>query len=334
MRFVLPQSRRTSLIALVAAVIAASAIVEHMTPASLLPPPERPFAATGNPLVRIGQSSYPRHATGADDVQTTVGAPPHRLVSQSSSTDEFLYTVVPPERVVGVSENAYRESISNVYVLAQRYQPAVALDPERVLRLEPDLVFTPAAARSDLPALLRAAQLPVYRMQTAFETLASIEAHIHLVGYLTGEDTRADSEACRFRAVVRRAARRKPAGARSPRVMGFGGIYSYGSKTLFNDILRVLGAENVAARHGFVGYDRVTDEHIVRWNPEWIVAGADRGRVEQVRDRLLANPAVAVTTAGRRRQVVVFENHVFLPLSPFTAQLIEALGEALYGGRS
>ena len=330
----MPQSPRRPLIALVAALVAASAVVEHMTPDSLLPPPERPFAATGNPLVRIGHSSYPRHATGADDVPTTVPAPPRRLVSQSWSTDEFLYSVVPPERVVGVSESAFRESLSNVYALAQRYHPDLALDPERVLRLEPDLVFTPASARSDLPGLLRAAQLPVYRMDTAFETLASIEAHIRLVGYLTGEDSRAASEASRFRAVVCRAPQRKPAGARSPRVMGFGGIYSYGSKTLFNDILRVLGAENVAARHGFVGYDRVTDEHIIRWNPEWIVAGADRGRVERVRARLLANPAVAATTAGRRRQVLVFENHVFLPLSPFTAQLIDALGDALYGGRS
>lgn len=334
MRGALPQSGVRPFIVLVAALVAASAVVENMTPANLLPPPERPFASRGNPLVRMGHSSYPRHATGADEVQTMVGAPPQRLVSQSSSTDEFLYTVVPPERVVGVSESAYRESISNVYALAQRYYPAVAVDPERVLRLEPDLVFTPASARADVPGLLRAAQLPVYRMDTAFETLASIEAHIRLVGYLTGEDARADSEACRFRAVVDRATHRKPAGARSPRVMGFGGIYSYGSKTLFNDILRVLGAENVAARHGFVGYDRVTDEHIVRWNPEWIVAGADRGRVKHVRARLLANPAVAVTTAGRRRQVVVIENHVFLPLSPFTVQLIEALGDALYGERS
>jgi ABC-type hemin transport system substrate-binding protein len=116
--------------------------------------------------------------------------------------------------------------------------------------------------------------------------------------------------------------------------MGFGGIYSYGSETLFSDILRVLGAENVAATHGFVGYDRVGDEHIVRWNPEWIVAGADRGFVEAVRARLLANPAIAATIAAQRGQVVVLEHQVFLPLSPYTSNLVEALAAALYGGAS
>jgi iron complex transport system substrate-binding protein len=114
--------------------------------------------------------------------------------------------------------------------------------------------------------------------------------------------------------------------------MGFGGTYSYGSETLLNDILRVLGAENVAATHGFVGYDRVTDEHIVRWNPDWIIAGAEPGKVEQVRARMLANPAIAATTAAQSGRIVVLEHHVFLPLSPFTAQLVEAIATALYGG--
>ena len=166
-----------------------------------------------------------------------------------------------------------------MYELARRYRPVVANDPERVLRANPDLVLTPADARSDVPGLLRAAGIPLYRIYTTFQTLRSIEEHIRLVGYLTGEDARAQVEIVRFRSTVARAAARKPPGMRAPRVLGLGGTYSYGSQTLMSDILRVLGAENIAATHGLVGYDRVTDEHIVRWNPEWIVAGADRGQV-------------------------------------------------------
>ena len=166
-----------------------------------------------------------------------------------------------------------------------------------------------------------------------FATLESIEEHIRLVGYLSGEDERAAIEVQRFQGAIRRAASLKPSGAPPPRVMGFGGSYSYGSETLFTDIMRVLGAENVAATHGLVGYDRVTDERIVQWNPDWIIAGADRGTVEQVHARLMASPAIASTNAARRGQVVVLEHHVFLPLSPFTARLVESIADALYGGR-
>ncbi|MGH9255671.1 MAG: ABC transporter substrate-binding protein [Vicinamibacterales bacterium] len=327
-------TRSAPLVVLAGAVVAASIVAAYVTPASLLPRPERPFEGYGSRVVRMGGASFPRDARGADDVVARVEVAPRRLVSQSMSTDEYLYSILPPERIVGVSESAYQERISNVYDMARTHAPVVATNVERVLRSNPDLVFIPAEARSDVPGLLRAAGVPVYRIPTMFPTLVSIEEHIRLVGYLSGEDARAEVEARRFRAAIDRAAARKPPGARAPRVMGFGGLYSYGSDTLFSDILRVLGAENVAATHGFVGYDRVTDEHIVRWDPEWIVAGADRGLVAQVRRRLLAHPAIAATTAARRGQVVVLENHIFLPLSPFTSRLVEALAEALYGGTS
>lgn len=322
------------LAALGAAIVVATLVVYQWTPAGLLPTPARPPGAPRPPQVRVEGDAYPRHAIGADGVRTAIEAPPRRLVSQSLSSDEFLYAIVPPERVVGVSDAAFESKFSNVHQVAMQYRPIVALDPERILRVRPDLILTPADARSEVPGLLRAAGIPVHRIETMFPTLASLEEHIRLVGYLTGEDARADAELRRFRDVIARAASRKPAGAPAPRVMGFGGIYSYGSNTLFHDILRTLGAENVAATHGFVGYDRVTDEHIVQWDPDWIVAGADRGRVDDVRAQLMARPAIAATSAAARGQIVVLENHVFLPLSPFTSQLVEALAEALYGSAS
>lgn len=315
--------------ALTIAVLAAATF----TPASLLTSPERPYAGYGNPTVRTESPAYPRAATGTDDVRAVVAAAPRRLVSQHWSTDEFLYAVAPPERVVGVSESAYQRPISNVIALAERYQPIVSTDIERVLRADPDLIFTPESSRADTPALFRRAGVPVYRMHTMFETLASIEAHIRLVGYLTGEDGRADHEVRRFRQAIDRAAARRVPGV-TPRVMGFGGRYSYGSRTLFSDIVRVLGAENIAATHGLVGYDRVTDEHIARWDPEWIVAGAPRGTADITRRQLLDNPAIAATTAAQRGQIVVLEQHVFLAMSPFTGAFVEALADALYGRAS
>lgn len=321
------------LVALAGALILASVAVSELAPASLLPLPERPFEGYGNPDVRVESVEYPRHATGADEVRVQIDRPPRRIVSQYSSTDEFAYAVIPPDRIVGVSQNAYQRRVSNVYAFAERYQPVIAADPERVLRAAPDLVLAPQSARSDLPALLRASGLPVYRMYTMFSTLASIEDHIRLVGYLSGEDALAAIKLRRFQEAIGRAASLKPSDSAPPRVMGFGGSYSYGSETLFTDILRVLGAENVAATHGLVGYDRVTDERIVQWNPDWIIAGADRGTTEQAHARLMASPAIASTNAARKGQVIVLEHQVFLPLSPFTARLVESIAEALYGNR-
>jgi iron complex transport system substrate-binding protein len=317
---------------LVAAAACTCLAVHVWGPADLLAVPERPFAY-GTPGVRIEGTAFPRHATGADDVRVRIDGAPQRIVSQDAHADEYLYSIVPPQRVVGVSISAYDRDVSNLIDLVSRYRPIVSGDPEALVRLNPDLVIAPASARADAVSLLRHAGLPVYRVYTMFETLAAIEDHLRLIGYLTGEDARAEHEIRRFTSVVARAAARRPAGAR-PEVLGLGGAYSYGSKTLFADILRVLGAENVAARHGLVGYDRITDEHIVRWDPEWIVAGANRGTVAETCARLLARPAIAGTRAARKGRVLVFENQVFLPLSPFTSQLVEALSRSLYAERS
>ena len=142
-------------------------------------------------------------------------------------------------------------------------------------------------------------------------------------------------EIVRFRGTVTQAAARRPANMAAPRVLGFGlgGGYSYGSRTLFNDILRVLGAENVSATHGLVGYDRASDERIVGWNPDWIVASADPGMADRTRASLLARPSIAETDAARLGHIVILDNRVFLPLSPFTSALVESLSRALYGKR-
>jgi iron complex transport system substrate-binding protein len=320
-------------IALGLALVAVSALVARMTPVDLLRPPERPFAGYGNREVRLEGASYPRHATGADDVRMTIARPARRIVTQQMSADEYVYAIAPPEHVVGVSDTAYERRISNVYEQAERFHPAIALDPERALYADPDLVFSPAGARADLPSLLRRAGLPVYRLHTMPSTLADIAAHIRLTGYLTGEDARADAELRRFEDVVRRAAARRPANAPRPRVLGLGGRYSYGSETLFHDIIRTLGGINLAAEHGLRGYDAINEEHIIRWNPQWIIAGADRGTTSQALARLLANPAIAGTDAAKRGQILVVEHHVFLPLSPYTSLLIQAIADAIYPQR-
>ena len=70
-----------------------------------------------------------------------VARPARRIVSQYWSIDEYVYSVAPPDRVVAVSESAYLPNISNVYRDVQKFRPVIATDPERVLRLDPDLLL-------------------------------------------------------------------------------------------------------------------------------------------------------------------------------------------------
>jgi iron complex transport system substrate-binding protein len=291
----------------------------------------RPGDGFGNPAIRTGSMQYPREAIDSDSFVVRVARPARRIVSQYWSIDEYVYSVVPPERVVAVSESAYQEAFSNVYEQARRYQPVIATDPERVLRLDPDLLIVSNSSRADFCAIVRSAQVPIYRAFTMFTTLDQIAETIRVTGYLTGEDAAAKSQIDLFWSEVNRAKARRPANAPRPRILGYGGMYTYGKETLFNDIVQTLGGINVGAEGGLKGYDQVSSEQIIRWNPEWIVAGAEKGKTKELLARLMADPGISLTQAARNGHILVFEQHVFLPMSPFTRLIMNTLAEALYG---
>lgn len=308
----------------------AAGVQRYVSPPSGL---QLPLADTheADVLIRIGSKQYPRWAIDRDDITIRIPKPTHRIVSQNFSTDDFVYSVAPPQDVVAVSESAYAKGFSNVYDFVERFHPAISSDPERVLALNPDLLIVSSDSRADYTSLARSTGVPLYRMETLFPTLDSIEQTIRLTGYLTGNDEAAEKAARHFRAAIDAAKALRPPNAPKPRVLGLGGTYSYGKTTLFQDICDNLGAINVGAENGLVGYDAISFEQIVRWDPEWIIAGADPGKTEQTRQRLLHDPAISLTQAARNNHIVVLENHVFLPISPYSILLVQAMAQALYG---
>jgi iron complex transport system substrate-binding protein len=284
----------------------------------------------GDARVRMGKSQYPRESVDSDEVTVSIARPAHRIVSQYWSIDEFVYTILPPQDVVAVSQSAYAEEITNVLQNVQQFKPAVATDVERVVALDPDLMLVSREGRADFTSLARSSGVPVYRIETSFETLDQIEQNIRLVGYMTGQDESAANEASRFHAAIEKAASMRPPGAK-PRILGLGGPYSYGTKTLFQDIVTKLGGVNVGAENGLVSYDAVNFEQLVRWDPEWVIAGAKTGSEKQILANLMADPAISLTQAARNGHIVVLDNRVFLPMSPYTSILVQAIADAIYG---
>ena len=67
------------------------------------------------------------------------------------------------------------------------------------------------------------------------------------------------------------------------------------------------------------------------WYPDWIVSGTGGAEPPDVVRKLLADPAIAATTAGRKAQVLVVEDHYYLTMSQHVVHLVNAIAEALYG---
>ena len=295
-------------------------------PAALSREPEAPSAVTGD--------AFPRVVRDAHGDTLRLEQPPARLGSQALSTDEFLFAIVPADRIVVASPYAADTRYSFVADLAGATDSASAEDPESIVLRSPEVLFVSHTARAEYVEQVRASGIPVFRMTTVFEHLEQIASALRVTGFVVGEDEAAEREVRRLRERIRAAGELAAPVGKPARVLAFSNFaHTLGAGSLFDRIVTDLGAVNVAAEQGVGPYGSITSEQVAAWNPDWIVAGVEPGHARTERDRLLADPGIAVTRAGREDQLLLIENRAYLSMSQHAVVVMETLAAALHGGK-
>lgn len=135
--------------------------------------------------------------------------PPRRIVCLTEETVETLYLLGEQDRIVGVSGYVVRPP------QARRDKPKVSAftsaDTEKILALEPDLVFAFSDLQADIVADLLRRGLQVHAFN--HRTVAGILDMIRMVGAMVGAADRAEALAQGYEtrlAEARRAAERLP----------------------------------------------------------------------------------------------------------------------------
>ncbi len=284
----------------------------------------------GSPSAR----GFPKTFTDYHGFELTLPKPPARIASQALATDSFLFATVPPERIVAVSMYATEPQYSNIVELVRHYNIPSIRDAEYAIRLDPDLLLISNISRADFTDLVRQAGVPTYSMRTVFGSLDEISVGLRTIGELTGEPETAAVALAEFEAAIEAVLSKRPAVAQHPppRVLALSGYsYTSGKGSLFEDIVQVLGAINVGSEQGIGEWGKVGSEQIAGWNPDWIVSGTGGADPSDVLQKLLADPAISVTTAGNKKQVLVVEDRHYLAMSQHVVHLVNAIAEALYG---
>ena len=74
----------------------------------------------------------------------------------------------------------------------------------------------------------------------------------------------------------------------------------------------------------------MSTEQVVEWQPDFIITGAEEGKFEEAKRRLLTNPAVASTNAARAGRIIAIDNRYLLSVSHYIVLAIRALADELY----
>ena len=287
-------------------------------------------ATVSETVAESGSDGFPRSIQTIDG-EIVVPEKPRRIVSQTLLTDEVLLEICPTDRLVGIHTVSLDPAFSNCLELAEPLADRAVNGTEAIISLEPDLVFVASFSRAEVIDQLQAGcEAPIVRFSD-FDNLDQIRNNIEMTGYLIGEETATEVLVDKMDTRIREAVSRIPKGATPPKVVSFGpASYTAGGGTLFDDILKTIGAVNLAAVNGVDRFGQIGTEQVAFWNPDWVICGVDPGAEESTRDWFFENPVLQATRAGREDHLLLVPNRLYTAASQHVADLVELLVEEIY----
>lgn len=278
-------------------------------------------------------AGFPRTLRDGGGELVTIPAPPRRIVSQTLGTDEILFDICERERIVAFSEVALDPKYSPLATSLRDARALSTRTAEEIIQLDPDLIFVASYSRAELVEQLKSTGTTVFRF-TNFSRLEEIARNIRGVGRAVGEEARAEELAVRMERELESIRAGIPPAAKPPRVMLYGRSgNTAGADTSFDAVARAAGAVNVTAEKGLKGYPKISAEQLTEWQPDYIVVGAEEGKFEEAKRRLLDDPAVAATDAARAGRVIVLDNRYLLSVSHYVVRAVRGLADELYANR-
>jgi len=243
--------------------------------AGLLPAAVLVASACAGPA--IAADRFPVALTDDRGVVVRLASPPRRIVSLAPSITEIVFLLGRGDSLVGVTRYCNVPSAASVL---PKIGGVSDPDVERIVALSPDLVLctTDGNPREKVRAL---EEMGVPCFAVSPQDLGAVFGSIERLGVLLGAADRGRAEAASLR---RRAglARSRSAAAETPAVLfvvSTAPIIAAGGGTFMDELVRLSGGRNAAAR--FSGrYPRLSVEELVAARPDVIfvagMAGVER----------------------------------------------------------
>ncbi|WP_147804939.1 ABC transporter substrate-binding protein [Alkalicoccus halolimnae] len=216
---------------------------------------------------------FPVTITDHAGEEVTIEEEPESIITLQPSDTETLFELGAGDRLVGVSEycNYPEEALEIENVGAQD------MDAERILSLNPDLIFVSGyhhSSHADILDQYREAGINVVVVEGPESFEATYET-IEMLGEATGTTEEAEATVTEMKEGMTALAEQSESIEEEDRkkvwveVAPSPDIFTTGQGTFMNEMLETINAENAAA--DFEGWASVTEEEIVTLEPDTIV---------------------------------------------------------------
>ncbi len=278
---------------------------------------------------------YPITIKDDNGFEFTLNKKPEKIVSLTLGTDEILLALVEKDRIAALSELAVDKGLSNVVEEAEGFTLVAPKDIEKIIALQPDLVFVADWTDANVVQQLRDAGLNVYGYKSA-TNIDEQKKVIETIAYITGEVEKGkeiiaqmDSKLKYIEEKVKNLKDEEKLKALNCDAF----FCTYGKNTTFDELAKHAGVINLAAEIGIEGYVQISKEKIIELNPDvlilpsWSFGGfdADEFYNEIKNDKSLQN----VNAVKNNRVFSLPDSHT-LALSQYIVLGVEDLAKAVY----
>ncbi|MDC7770593.1 ABC transporter substrate-binding protein [Priestia megaterium] len=273
------------------------------------------------------QAVFPVKVKDARDKEITLKKQPKKIVSLMPSNTEIVYALGLEKELVGVTSNDdYPKSVKKKAQVGD-----MNVNAEKVIALNPDLVLAHASSMGvsdEVFKQIESAGIPVFVVKdsTTFDTVYD---SITQIGKLTGKTKEANQTIKDMKEKVASIEKKAKTISKEDRkkvwieVSGAPEIYTTGKGTFMNEMLTMIGADNVAASEK--GWVKFSEEQVVKLNPDVIIATYDADKNE-----IMKRPAWSSMTAVKEGNIEKVDQNKINRLGPRIVDGLEDLAKAVY----
>jgi len=217
--------------------------------------------------------AYPVTVKDANGYEMTIDKKPEKIVSLTLGTDEILLDLVEKDRIAALSELADDEGLSNVVKEADGFTLLAATDVEKLISLQPDMVFVASWTDANIVQQLRDAGINVYAYMAA-NNIDEQKKVIEEVAYVTGEVEKGKEIIAQMDSKLKYIEEKVKSLKEEEKLKALtcdSFFYTYGKNTTFDDLASHAGVINLASELGMEGWVQISKEKIIELNPDILI---------------------------------------------------------------